>query len=167
MMRGIFVFFFSSPCPISFIQMVWCHRTAAVTMADRFPGGRSAVALILSRGGERTARAANSRRCEALQILFIYLFPGVQRERVFSAHVAGSSSRDTGLCLQHLSDLLVMTVHTRTNTCILTQMHGTDRARRWDLPTGMSNTQVCKYEHFSKNNFFILWSTISFETHLI
>lgn len=76
-------FFFFSPLHPPFYLFKRCDvigRTA-VTMTDGFPGGLSAVALILSGGRERTACAANSRRCEALQCFFV--FPGVQRERVF------------------------------------------------------------------------------------
>lgn len=98
------VFFFL--CPISFI---WNGAVSldgkAVTMTDAFPGGRSAVAKILGGGRGQSAppTAADVKWCNGLS--------RVQRA-CFSACVAGLSSRDSGLCSQHPSDLLVMTVHT-------------------------------------------------------
>lgn len=73
---------------------------------------------------------------------------------VFSACVAGQSSRDTGFCLQHLSDLLVMTVRTGKNTHILMRMHGTDEVRPCynglelsgaRMHTLFSNQHACKH----------------------
>lgn len=73
-----------------------------------------------SSAGKRTVRVSNNRRCVVMQRFIL------SAKACFSTCVAGQSSRDTGLCLQHLSDLLVMTVHTGNNTHTLMNTHETE-----------------------------------------
>lgn len=102
-------FLFSSPLhgPFHLFKRRDVIGRTAVTMAHGFPGARSAVALILSgrgrEGGERTARAANGRRCEAPQCFgFLFFFPGVQERSACFLLVRQAHPRGTLACVYNI-----------------------------------------------------------------
>lgn len=128
----------------------WCNVIGrpSITMTDGFPGGHLAVAKILGvLGGQYTFPAtADVKWCNALS--------RVQRA-CFSAYGAGWSSGDAGLCLQHLSDLLVIIVQRREE-----HAH-TDAWHRWgDSCTTVSRPFMQEGVQKCQMHICSLWSVI-------
>lgn len=109
--------YFSFCAPFHLFKRCDVIGRTAITMTDGFPGGRSAVAKMISggEGGGQSAlpMSADVRWCKRFILSAKSMCGFFFMQPVWWGWIL---DRDAGLCLQHLSDLLVMT-HTHTHWC--------------------------------------------------